>query len=117
MELKSEIQGILDKALLPLGVHTHWLERGDDEGSEYVVFRRVSSQNIQFAGDRVLMRRYYFDVRYFAEDEAYNEGHVNLIKDVMHRAGYRLPMGEIPIPGLPAGKQGVNMEFATERVV
>lgn len=118
MELREEIQKILDDALQEYGIHVHWKKRRDDVGSEYVTFLLISSPTIAYAGNKPVLRRYNYDVKYYFESEQdFSTVHLEVIKQAMAAAGFTLPNGAIPSMGDRQDTACITMEFRTERVI
>lgn len=119
MDIRTEVQGILDEVFYPLGVHAYWQRKTDDsDGEPYFVYSVVTTPSAEYANDRILIRRYNVEILYYASSEAFDYSLVERCQQAMFAHGYTLPVGEIDLGFLP-GKdmRGIAMEFTTERVV
>ena len=116
MEIKDEIQQILDSLLYPLGIHSHFNKRGDNVGDEYVIYNFVSSKYTDYANNQPILQRYNIDVKYYATKESFQMDRVDSIISAMNIAGMKI--FEPLMPLVDDDKTvGIVVEFAKEQVV
>lgn len=129
MDVRTTIQAILDKVLLPHGVLSFHIRRVEvDEiansdvkvnGDEYVVFRLVSSPVRTFGDGDPLLKRHYIDVNYYYKYEktdlryaAAAERLKEVKKAILQDKHFRLVNDESDIPNTgDSPYRGLNVEF------
>lgn len=69
--------------------------RLENEGNprEYIILSPVSQSNTEYANDKGLICTENVDVKYYAEQEAFDESKIKLICDTLKAAGLFIPNG------------------------
>lgn len=119
MDIRKEVQSILDEVFYPLGVYSYWQHKPDDNSNEqYFVYSVVTTPSVEYANDRILIRRYNVEILYYAKSDVFDYSLIERCQQAMFAHGYTLPVGEIDLGFLTdKDMRGIAMEFATERVV
>lgn len=129
MDLKNEIQKILDDTLLKYGIlsfHIRRIKTDKVEGestrindNEYVVFRIVSTAYTLYGDGQPKLMRRYIDINYYynyeKDDSRYNKV-IERIKEVkkafISDKHFILKNGESDLPDLDSPYRGINIEFS-----
>lgn len=106
------------------GVTSHWLQlrpAGDDNPTEYIVYRLVSTTAFEFADGKPLDIRQPVDVNYYANAEIHSRTHiqerVRQIRLAMLTAGFTCPEEDSDLINPDDdGIVGKHMEFWMERM-
>lgn len=118
MEISNELQKILAEALKPFNIRCYESKRGDSSGKEYVIYDVVSSNYTTFADDIPTLRRYYADVKYFADKKSFKHDRLAAIEKAMREKGWLVSIPDTKIPTIEDNQPiGYLIEFNKDMVI
>lgn len=81
----------------------------------YISLGAISSKNVGYANDEVILEKYYIDIKYIVPHNKLDIGYLNKIKKAMTDNGFKLQNGIITVPSTSVlGAIIFVMEFAKE---
>ncbi|MDR1093449.1 MAG: hypothetical protein LBL66_04800 [Clostridiales bacterium] len=128
MKALQEIQTVLDRCLLPLGILSGHIRRNNGDAraaggaidkDAYATYRMASSENRVYGNGKPLLRRVVFDVNYYYKNEDNNNaeavaaaGVADGIEKAFKAAGWSVVGGLADLYDSDTGFLGFNIEVA-----